>query len=426
MTENGHRRVVVTGMGAITSLGRDVETIWDAVLSGRSGVDEIRQFDSKLFPVRIGSEVDFEAMMADPRIDLPLASRSTQFGVWGLEQAWLDAGLRENEFDRKRAGVCIGASSFPVIEDNLADPSKMLDGDHYDFDYYIDLCRGHPELLEQRDLGSIATVLSRRKDLRFASMTVQTACASATHAIAESFSMIRSGEADLMVTGGADSMMTVLCVAGFTLVGALSPGAGDIRKASRPFDVKRDGFVLGEGSGIVILEELQHALQRGARIQAEVIGFGSSSDGYRFTDVHPEGRGAVASMSAALESAGLDPGDVGYINAHGTATLLNDVVETAAIKRVFGEHAKRLAVSSTKGQLAHLVCAAGGIEMVLCVLALRDQMLPPTINLENPDPQCDLDYVPNECRSASFDVALSNSFGFGGQNGTIAIRRWVD
>lgn len=418
------RRVVVTGMGAVTSLGREVEEIWQAVSSGRSGVSTISQFDSRDFPVRIGSEVDLDALRSDPRVTLPATSRSTQFGVWALEQAWRDARLRDGDFNPARAGVCIGASTFPVVEDNLADPAKMLAGDHYDFEYYVEVCRRRPQLLTERDLGSISTVLSQRKGLRFASMTIQTACASAAQAIGESFAMIRSGEAELMATGGADSMMTVLCVAGFTLVGALSPGAGDPKKASRPFDLKRDGFVLGEGAGIVILEELEHARHRGAPIYAEVIGYGSSSDGYRFTDVHPEGRGAITAMRGALKSAGLKPEDVGYINAHGTATLQNDVVETLAIKQVFGDHARRLAVSSTKSGLAHLVCASGGIELVLTVLTLRDQLLPPTINLEHPDPRCDLDYVPNHSRRASVEVALSNSFGFGGQNGTVAVRHW--
>jgi len=420
------RRVAVTGMGAVTSLGRDVEAIWEAVVAGRSGVSTISQFDSRDFPVRIGSEVDMDALKSDPRTVLPHTSRSTQFGVWALDRAWEDARLGGGDFHPGRAGVCIGASTFPVIEDNLADPARMLDGDHYDFGYYLDLCRRRPELLAERDLGSISTVLSRRKGLRGASMTVQTACASATQAIGEAFSLIRAGEADLMVTGGADSMMTVLCVAGFTLVGALSPGRNGPATASRPFDLKRDGFVLGEGAGIVVLEELEHARRRGAPIQAELIGYGSSSDGYRFTDVHPEGRGAAAAMRGALRSAGVRPDQVGYINAHGTATLQNDVVETAAIKEVFGEHARKLAVSSTKSELAHLVCAAGGIEMVLTVLALRDQVLPPTINLDHPDPRCDLDYVPNRSRRASFELAMSNSFGFGGQNGTVVVRRRDD
>jgi 3-oxoacyl-[acyl-carrier-protein] synthase II len=424
VSPNGARRVVVTGMGAVTALGRDVEEIWAAVLAGRSGVSTIRQFDSRAFPVRIGSEVDLPALRADPRAELPESGRSTQFGVWALDQAWRDARLAEGAFAPGRAGVCIGASTFPIFEENLAEPSRMLDGDHYDFAYYLELCRRRPELLAQRDLGSISTVLSARKGLRGASMTIQTACASATQAIGEAYAMIRCGEVDLMVTGGADSMLSVLCVAGFTLVGALSPGRDGPARASRPFDLERDGFVLGEGAGIVMLEALDHARRRGAPIHAEMIGYGSSSDGYRFTDVHPEGRGAVAAMRGALSSAGVQPAQVAYINAHGTATLQNDAVETRAIKQVFGDHAYRLAVSSTKSQLGHLVCAAGGIELVLTVLALRDQLLPPTINLEHADPECDLDYVPGESRPASLEVALSNSFGFGGQNGTLAVRRW--
>ena len=418
------RRVVVTGMGAVTSLGREVSSIWEAVVAGRSGVAQIRQFESGDFPVRIGSEVDLESLQADPAADLPRASRSAQFGVWALDRAWQAAGLCETDFDPGRAGVCIGASTFPVVEDNLLNPMYILDGEHYNLDYYVELCKQRPELLAQRDIASISTLLAERKELRSASMTVQTACASATQAIGESFGVIHSGAADLMVTGGTDSMMTVLCVAGFTLVGTLSQRQDDPTRASRPFDLKRDGFVLGEGSGVVILEELEHARRRGAPIHAEVMGYGSSSDGFRFTDVHPQGRGAIACMRSALVNAGVEPQEVAYINAHGTGTVLNDPVETMAIKQVFGDHAYRLAVSSTKSQLGHLVCAAGGIEMILTVLATEKGVLPPTINLDQPDPDCDLDYVANECRRAEIDVALTNSFGFGGQNGTIVIRRW--
>lgn len=418
------RRVVITGMGAVTALGRDVEEIWQAVLAGRSAVAEIRQFDSHAFPVRIGSEVDLEALRADPRVDLPTASRSAQFGIWALEQAWSDAGVDGTPIDRWRAGVCVGASTFPIIEDSLGDPQAILQGERYNADYYLDVCRTRPELLKQRDIASISTLLAQRKDLRGPTLTVQTACSSAAQAIAESFAILRAGEADLMVTGGTDSMMTVLCVTGFTLLGTLSQRLDEPTRASRPFDLKRDGFVLGEGAGVLVLEELEHARARGAAIVAEVIGCGSSSDGYRFTDVHPEGKGAVACMRAALADAGIAAEEVGYINAHGTGTLINDPVETMAVKQVFGEHARRLAMSSTKSQLGHLVCAAGGIETIFTALALRDGMLPPTINLEHRDPACDLDYVPNECRPAALEVALSNSFGFGGQNCALALRRW--
>jgi 3-oxoacyl-[acyl-carrier-protein] synthase II len=257
-------------------------------------------------------------------------------------------------------------------------------------------------------------------------MSVQSACTSATQAIGESFEMVRRGEADIAVTGGADSMLSVICIAGFTLLGALSARNDSPEKASRPFDLKRDGFVLGEGAGIVVLEEAEHARRRGARVYAEIAGYGSSMDGYRFTDMHPEGLGAAACMSAALADAGLGPEDVSYINAHGTSTPQNDRLETRAIKLAFGEHAHRLAVSSNKSQLGHLVCAAGGIELILTALTIHHGILPPTMNLENADPQCDLDYVPNTPRERRVDAALTNSFGFGGQNGTIAIRRWPE
>jgi len=420
------RRVAITGLGVVTSLGREVEPVWQAVLDGRSGVGAIRQFDSRAFPVRIGSEVDLDELRADPAVDLPAASRSAQFGVWAMERAWSAAGLDGATIDLERAGTCVGASTFPVIEDSLGDPGAILQGDRYNAAYYLDVCRRRPELLRQRDIASISTLLAQRKGLRGPTLTVQTACSSAAQAIGESLAILRAGEADLMVTGGTDSMMTVLCVTGFSLLGTLSQRNDEPERASRPFDLKRDGFVLGEGAGVLVLEDLEHALARGAPIVAELAGYGSSSDGYRFTDVHPEGRGAVDCMRAALADAGVRREEVGYVNAHGTGTLINDPVETLAVKQVFGDHARRLAISSTKSQLGHLVCAAGGIETVLTALAVRDGVLPPTINLDTPDPACDLDYVPNRCRRAELEVALSNSFGFGGQNGSLVVRRWEE
>jgi 3-oxoacyl-[acyl-carrier-protein] synthase II len=236
--------------------------------------------------------------------------------------------------------------------------------------------------------------------------------------------MIRRGDADIMVTGGTDSMMSVICVTGFTLLGALTKQNDKPEQASRPFDLKRDGFLIGEGAGVVILEELNGALQRNAPIHAELIGYGSTSDGYRFTDIHPEGIGPARSMLAALKCADIRPENVDYINAHGTSTPQNDRVETMAIKRAFGEYAYSVPISSTKSQLGHLVCAAGGIELIFCVMALQSQVLPATINLEHRDPDCDLDYVPNQARNAKLNIAISNSFGFGGQNGTLVVKRW--
>jgi 3-oxoacyl-[acyl-carrier-protein] synthase II len=428
---NHSRRVVITGMGAATSVGVEIEQIWNAIVEGQSGVSQIVQFDSSSFPVKIGSEVDIEQLTLENTKDISqYLSRSAHFGIWALDKAWKDARLGDDDFQPWRAGVCIGASTFPVMEDNLGDlqdiedSSKILDGEFYNTDYYLEWCRRRPELLSQRDMPSISTLLSFRHGLGGVSMTVQTACASATQAIGESFQMIRNNQADLMVSGGTDSMVSIICVTGFTLLGALSPFQGDPKKASRPFDLKRDGFVIGEGSGIVILEELEHALRRGAPIYAEVIGYGSSCDGYRFTDVHPDGRGAVACMSSALHDAGIGPEDVDFINAHGTSTVQNDRVETHAVKQVFGDHAYRLAISSTKSQIGHLICAAGGIEMILTTMAVHTGTLSPTINMEQADPECDLDYVPNESRKADVKVALSNSFGFGGQNGTLVVRRW--
>src|SRR5215467_509243 len=423
--QNGPRRVVVTGMGAACSLGLEVTEIWKAVLDGRSGATQIRQFDSEAFPVRIGSEVDLGAIRLEDISGLePFLSRSASFGIWALDKAWSDAGLDNACIDRGRAGVCVGASTFPVIDDNLPDPSTFVQGDHYNADIYLDYCRSQPHVLAQRDIPSIFSLFSLRHDLCGPSYTVQSACSSATQAIGESFEMIRRGDTDIMVIGGTDSMMSVICVTGFTLLGALTQQNDRPEKASRPFDLKRDGFLIGEGAGIIVLEELHSALRRQAPIHAELIGYGSTSDGYRFTDIHPEGLGPARAMLAALKSAGIRPQDVDYINAHGTSTPQNDRVETLAIKKAFGEYAYSVPISSTKSQLGHLVCAAGGIEMIFSVLTLKSQVIPATINLDYRDPNCDLDYVPNEAREARVRIAISNSFAFGGQNATLVVKRW--
>ncbi len=307
------------------------------------------------------------------------------------------------------------------MEDRLSD--DMFDGDDLSTPRHLAICRERPEILSQQALGSVSGELSRRLDLRGPSVTVQSACTSATQAIGEAFERIRGGRADVALTGGADSMMSMFCVAGFAQLGALSRHP-DPATASRPFDARRDGFVLGEGAGMLVLEELGRAVARGAHVYAELIGYGSSSDAYRFTDIEPAARGAAACLAAAVASAGVRPEEVGYVNAHGTATPQNDRMETLALKRAFGAHARRLAVSSTKSQLGHLICAAGGVEMLATVLALERGVLPPTLNLEHPDPECDLDYVPNEARPAAVAVALSSSFGFGGQNAAVVARRW--
>jgi 3-oxoacyl-[acyl-carrier-protein] synthase II len=422
--ERNTRRVVVTGMGAVCSLGTDVDEIWRAILEGRSGAGPIRQFDSRGFPVRIGSEVDLGALPPPEFEGLErFFSRSARFGLYAMDHAWADAGLTGATLDRWRCGVTIGASTLPVVEGNLPDPRQLLDGNRYNADAYLAVCRARPDLLAQRDIPSISTLLSLSRDLRGPSCTVQSACTSATQAIGEAFESIREGHADLVVTGGTDSMMSVICVTGFTLLGALTQRNDQPEKASRPFDRDRDGFLIGEGAGVVILEELEHARRRDAPIHAEVVGYGSSSDGYRFTDIHPQGAGPARCMTAALRSAGIGPGGVDYINAHGTSTPQNDAVETLAIKRAFGEAAHDIPISSTKSQLGHLVCAAGGVEAIVCVKALESQVVPPTINLDTRDPECDLDYVPHDPRPRRLEIALSNSFGFGGQNGALLFKR---
>lgn len=417
------RRVVITGMGVMTSLGSDTGALWQSILDGRSGVRRIRQFDSDAFPVRIGSEIDMEDVSLDGIEDLtPWMSRAATFGVYAMEQAWADAGLNRDNVDPWRAGVSIGAWNSPTFD--VSDQRAVFDLNRDSASQYYDLCKRSPDVLLQRDFGAVSTLLSMRHSLHGPSTCVQTACASATQAIGEAYEAIRQGDMDVMVCGGTDSMLSVICVSAFTLLNATSFFQGDPTKACRPFDRKRDGLVLGEGAGLVVLEDLEHARRRGARIHGELLGYGSSCDGYRFTDAHPEAHGPTGCMSRALADAGLEPTDIGYINAHGTATPMNDPVETKAIKRVFGEHAYKVPVSSTKSQLGHLMCATGAVELILCILAMQEGILPPTMNLEYPDPGCDLDYIPNEPRKAQVDVALSNSFGFGGQNGSLVAARW--
>lgn len=422
--------MVITGLGSVSSLGRDVPTLWKSILEGRSGVSWIEQYPSEHFPVRVGSEVDLDALGEAGLANEPL-SRAARFGLAAFDQAWQQAGFVRTPPDPWRTGVCVGASTFPVFETHeIAHPARLFGkggtpgGNGLDAEHYLALCRARPELLRQRNIAWLSTILAQRQNLRGPSLTVQTACASATQALGEAFRRIRDGQTDVMISGGTDSMIGILCLVGFTLLGTLASAPnGDPSKASRPFDARRTGFVIGEGAGLLVLEERQHALDRGAEILGELIGYGTSSDGYRFTDVHPEGAGAIACMRSALDDARLALEEVDYINAHGTATELNDPVETRAIRSVFGLHADRLAVSSSKSQLGHLICAAGGIEAILTVLALREGWLPPTINLDHPDPACDLDYVPHEARQRSIGVALSNSFGFGGHNGTLVMRR---
>jgi len=425
------RRVVVTGMGAVTSLGSDLDAVWNAVVTGQSGIRPIRQYGETTPPRHIAGQVDLDALPPASTLLSPSSGvepeslgRAARFGLLAALRAWSHAGFDHAPPDGAVAGVSIGASTFPIIEDRIAHIGDLLDGNAWDPVRYARLCRENPRLLVQSDAAAIASLIADRFGLRALSLTAQAACTSATQALGFAFHALRSGQARVLLAGGADSMLSMMCVTGFSLLGSLSQNWSEPARASRPFDRTRDGFVLAEGASILVLEDLEHALARGATIYAEVIGYGSSLDAYRFTDMHPEGDGAVLCMNAALRDARIAPEDVDYINAHGTATPLNDRTESLAIRRAFGAHADRLAVSSTKSQLGHLLCAAGAIEATLTVLALEHGLLPPTINLDHPDPECDLDYIPWAARQADARIGLSNSFGFGGQNGTLVFKRW--
>jgi 3-oxoacyl-[acyl-carrier-protein] synthase II len=409
-------RVVVTGMGAVTPLGLNVAEFWAGLKAGRSGVGLITRFDTEGFETKIGAEVkgfnpaDFMDRKEARRMD-----RYTQFAVAAAKMAWADAGLTGAELDHERCGVYFG-SGIGGMETYSEEIGVLLQkGPRRVSPFMI------PMMIANMAAGSIAIQFG----LQGPNMTTVTACSSANNAIGEAFYAIREGRADLMVSGGAEASFVPIAFAGFGNMQALSTRNAEPEKASRPFDKERDGFVMGEGSGVVVLESLEHAQRRGAAIYAEVIGYGSAADAYHMVQPPENGEGGARAMRRALADAGIEPAAVGYINAHGTSTPQGDIAETRAIKAVFGEHARRLAVSSTKSMHGHLLGAAGAVELIASVMALREGILPPTINQEVPDPECDLDYVPNQAREAKVDVALSNSFGFGGQNATVIVRRFA-
>lgn len=409
------RRVVVTGLGVISSLGLDYETFWSSLVNGRSGVSMVSSFDTSDFESKIGAEIkDFVPSNYIEKKDIRRMDRFAQLAVAASKQAQEDAGLRINEENAHRVGVLIGSGigGMATFEEQTRRFIEM--GPKKVSPFFI------PMLISDMASGQVSIYTGARGP----NLTAVTACASSTHAIGESFRLIKYGDADLMITGGAEATMIGLAFAGFSSAGALSTRNSEPTKASRPFDLERDGFVMGEGAAIVILEELQSALARNADIYAEVVGYGLSGDAYHITSPHPEGIGAAEAMRMAIRDAGWDPKEVQYINAHGTSTKPNDEFETLAIKKVFGDHAYRLAVSSTKSMTGHLLGAAGAIETVACCLALQRGVIPPTINYENPDPKCDLDYVPNEAREVAIRCALSNSFGFGGHNGCLAFEKY--
>ncbi|MBE3574034.1 MAG: beta-ketoacyl-ACP synthase II [Firmicutes bacterium] len=411
------RRVVVTGMGAVSPLGIGVEATWEGLLAGRSGIGPIQAFDPAPFATRIAGEVrGFKAEDFMDRKEARHMDRFTQFAVVAALEALRSARLqpRQEGVDWTRVGVLIGSGVGGIH--TLEEQARILHekGPGRVSPFFV------PMMIADMASGQVS-ILTGAKGPNQATLS---ACATGTHSIGDAYRMIQRGDADAMICGGAEAAITPLAVAGFSAARALSERNDEPEKASRPFDRDRDGFVMGEGAGVLILEELGHAQRRGAPILAEVVGYSSTGDAYHITQPAPEGEGAARAMSLALEDAGLAPGDVGYINAHGTATPYNDLYETMAIKKVFGEAAYRIPVSSIKSMTGHLLGAAGAVEAITCVKVLQEGKIPPTINLDHPDPECDLDYVPNTLRVQAVHLAMSNSFGFGGHNAVLVFRRW--
>ncbi|MFP5502103.1 MAG: beta-ketoacyl-ACP synthase II [Candidatus Sericytochromatia bacterium] len=409
-------RVVVTGLGAVTPLGNTVEAYWEGLKAGRSGIGCITQFDATNFSTRIAGEVkDFDVHAYVPdRKEARRLARFSQFAIAASKQAVADAKLDMEHLDTEEIGVYIGSgmSALGVIEEQNAVLASK--GPDRVSPFTV------PLMIPNMASGNVAIAIGARGP----NVCAVTACASGSHAIGDAFRMLQHGEAEVMIAGGTESVITPLGIASFASAKTLSNRNDAPEKASRPFDAERDGFVMGEGAGVLVLETLEHAQKRGATIYAELVGYGLSADAFHMTAPAPEGEGAARAMRKALTAAGLKPEDVDYINAHGTSTALNDKLETQAVKAVFGPHAHKLAISSTKSMTGHLLGAAGGIEAVATVLALRDGVLPPTINLEHPDPECDLDYVPNQARTQPIEVAMSNNMGFGGHNASLVFKKF--
>ena len=409
------RRVVITGLGAVCCLGQDLKTVWDGVLQGRSGIGPITLFDTTDYDVHFAGEcTDFDPEQWVNKRGMRRLDRFTLFAIAAGDMAIQDSGIDMAAVDRSRFGCIIGSGVGGLGEIEAQHAVVMEKGPS----------RVSPFLVPKMMINAAPGQVSIRHGLRGPNIAVATACASAAHAMGDALNVVRRGLSDIMVTGGAEAAITTLGLSGFSNMKALSKKNEDPQRASRPFDRDRNGFVLGEGAGILVIEELEHAKARGARIYAELAGFGMSGDGNHITAPDPEGAGMASAMSIAIEDAGLFPDDIDYVNAHGTSTPLNDAVETKAIKHVFGDQAGNLAVSSTKSQIGHLLGASGGVEAVVVSLGIHNQVAPPTINYETPDPELDLDYVPNEPREMKINAVISNSFGFGGHNGTVVFKRF--
>jgi 3-oxoacyl-[acyl-carrier-protein] synthase II len=408
-------RVVITGVGAVTPVGNTAEEFWASLVEGRSGIGPITRFDTTGYPTRIAGELKgFDPLKFVDKKDDRKLDPYLKYAVACAQMAVDDAALKTDQVDPSRFGVLVGSGIGGIT--TLLDSHNTLNAKGPD--------RVSPFFIPMLIINMASGLISMRFAAKGPNSSVVTACATGNHAIGDAMKIIQRGDADVMIAGGAEAIIIPLTIAGFCQMKAMSTRNDDPTRASRPFDAGRDGFVCGEGGGLVVLESAAHAARRGARIYAEVVGYGMTGDAHHMTAPDPEGDGAARAMAAALRDAGLEPPAVGYINAHGTSTPYNDKFETLAIKRVFGEHARRLAVSSTKSMTGHLLGAAGGIEAIATALAIHHGILPPTINYETPDPDCDLDYVPNQARKQDVDVALTNAFGFGGTNATLALKRF--
>ncbi|MCM3411967.1 beta-ketoacyl-ACP synthase II [Metabacillus litoralis] len=408
------KRVVVTGLGALTPIGNDVQTSWQNAINGVSGVGPITRIDSEPYPAKVAAELkDFDVEQFMDKKDARKMDRFTQYAVAASFMAVKDANLEITDEIAPRVGVWIGSGIGGMETFEQQYRTLLEKGPRRVSPFFV------PMLIPDMATGQVSIALGAKG---FNSCTV-TACATGTNSIGDAYRVIERGEADVMITGGAEAPLTEMSFAGFTANKALSTNP-DPKTASRPFDKDRDGFVMGEGAGIIVLEELEHALARGATIYAEIVGYGATGDAYHITAPAPNGEGGSRAMKMAIERSGLNANEIDYINAHGTSTPYNDKFETLAIKEVFGEHANKLAISSTKSMTGHLLGAAGGVEAIFSILAIKEGILPPTINLQTPDPDCDLDYVPNEARKQEINTALSNSLGFGGHNATIIFKKY--
>lgn len=411
------RRVVVTGLGVISSLGQHIDPFWKHLLEGQCGISRITSFDASGFDCQIAAEIkDFAPGPGFPSPkELKRTDRFAQFGICAGYQALMDSGLELDKVNRDEIGVFIGSGigGLHTVEEQH---SVLLERGPK---------RISPFMIPMLILNMASGLFSMYYKLRGPSFATCSACATSTHALGEAWRTIKMGDASIIFAGGTEATIVPMGIGGFCAMRAMSTRNDDPQHSSRPFDKNRDGFVMGEGAGVLVLEELEHAKARGAKIYCEIVGYGNTSDASHMTAPSPEGEGAARCMKMALRNAGLNPTDVSYVNAHGTSTPQGDICETQAIKTVFGEHARKMAVSSTKGATGHMLGAAGAVEMAVCAKAIQTDMVPPTINYETPDPECDLDYVPNKARELRVNAVLNNSFGFGGHNATIAAKKFV-